>query len=531
MRKLFVALVAALSVSSAFAGGLVTNTNQSASFIRNPSRGASLEIDAAYFNPSGLVFLPDGFHLSVNNQSITQERTISSSMTTLARKNFIGSVAAPVFPSIYGVYKVNNLAFSLGVMPIGGGGSAFYEDGLPSFEMQVAQIPVGLTAAGIPTNRYEYDVEFDGSSIFWGFQGVASYKFTDQLSISAGLRVIMANNSYNGFLQGITINPNMPAFGAQFNGTNMVSAPTFFNAAATTLNTWSAGANNAAGGLQLIITGGGGALPLNAAGLDAVTLANIQGLITAAGQSPAGMNVTQARAVLVAAAPLFAGRATQMTAQAAATADRRVEATQSGTAIAPIVGFTVRPNDQWVIGVKYEHKAVMTLTNETVIDGTGLFPDGAETPSDMPSKLSLGVSFDPTNRLRISGTAHYYFDRDANFGRRVAGALVENTVVIDRDMWEGALGVEFQLNDRLLLSAGYLTTQPGVNDLYQTDLTHSLVTHSFGGGARYGLSENIKLNIGLMNTWYDAATRNFGTFTETYDRTAFVVAVGVDFAF
>lgn len=534
MRKIYAVILAMLSMSPAVAGGLVTNTNQSASFIRNPSRGASLEIDAAYFNPAGLVFLQDGFHISVNNQSITQERSIQTDLATLNRRDFIGNVAAPLFPSVYAVFKRDNLAFSLGVMPIGGGGSAFYEDGLPSFEMQVAQIPAGLTAAGIPTTRYGYSVEFDGSSVFWGFQGVAAYKVNERLSVSAGLRVITANNTYSGHLQSIGINPNQPAFGALFNGTNMVSAPFFFTSAATVLSGWSTGATAFATALQPIVTGGGGGVLLangTTVGLTALQVAQIQGLITAAGQSHTGMTISTAQGTLTTAAPMFSTRAALMTAQAAATADRKVDASQSGMGFAPIVGFTFKPTEQWVIGFKYEHRAAMTLTNNTVIDGTGMFPDGAETPSDMPSKFSLGASFEATPRLRLSGTVHYYLDRSANYGRRVGGTLVENSVVIDRNLWEAAFGVEYYLNDRLLISAGYLRTKSGVNDLYQTDLTHSLSTHSFGGGVRYNLGENMGLNLGMLNTWYDAATRNFGTFTETYDRTAFVLAVGVDFSF
>jgi len=534
MKKIYAILLAMLSISPAIAGGLVTNTNQSASFIRNPSRGASLEIDAAYFNPAGLVFLQDGFHISVNNQTITQERSIQTDLATLNRRNFTGNVAAPLFPSVYAVFKRDNLAFSLGVMPIGGGGSAFYEDGLPSFEMQVAQIPAGLTAAGIPTTRYGYDVEFDGRSVFWGFQGVAAYKVNERLAVSAGVRIITANNTFNGHLQHIGINPNQPAFGALFNGINMVSAPFFFTTAATVLSGWSTGATAFATALHPIIIGGGGGVLLahgTTVGLTAVQVAQIQGLITAAGQSHAGMTISTAQGTLTTAAPMFSTRAALMTAQAAATADRKVDASQRGMGFAPIVGFTFKPTEQWVIGFKYEHRAAMTLTNSTVIDGTGMFPDGAETPSDMPSKFSLGASFEATPRLRLSGTAHYYLDRSANYGRRVAGTLVENSVVIDRNLWEAAFGVEYYLSERLLISAGYLRTKSGVNDLYQTDFTHSLSTHSLGGGVRYKIGENMGLNLGMLNTWYDAATRNFGAFTETYDRTAFVIAVGVDFSF
>ena len=65
--------MAAFALTS-FAGGLLTNTNQHAAFVRNPARFASLDIDAVYFNPAGIAFLQDGFHLSANWQMVWQDR-------------------------------------------------------------------------------------------------------------------------------------------------------------------------------------------------------------------------------------------------------------------------------------------------------------------------------------------------------------------------------------------------------------------------------------------------------------------------
>ena len=52
MKKIISTVITCcLFASSLFAGGLMTNTNQSAHFLRNPARGASMEIDAVYTNP------------------------------------------------------------------------------------------------------------------------------------------------------------------------------------------------------------------------------------------------------------------------------------------------------------------------------------------------------------------------------------------------------------------------------------------------------------------------------------------------
>jgi len=72
MRKILTLITALVVSGSVFAGGLVTNTNQGALYIRLQSRNASTEVDAVYFNPAGLTKLAPGFHFGINNQTIGQ---------------------------------------------------------------------------------------------------------------------------------------------------------------------------------------------------------------------------------------------------------------------------------------------------------------------------------------------------------------------------------------------------------------------------------------------------------------------------
>ena len=58
LEKLLLALLGATIIhTSVFAGGPMTNTNQSASFLRSIARGTSLDPDAVYNNPAGVVFM------------------------------------------------------------------------------------------------------------------------------------------------------------------------------------------------------------------------------------------------------------------------------------------------------------------------------------------------------------------------------------------------------------------------------------------------------------------------------------------
>jgi long-chain fatty acid transport protein len=188
-------------------------------------------------------------------------------------------------------------------------------------------------------------------------------------------------------------------------------------------------------------------------------------------------------------------------------------------------------SENFNIGIKYEFLTKLELENDTEIDETGMFPDGATTRSDMPAMLSVGAAYRATPQLNIAGGIHYYFDRSADYGKSLP-----NEDIIDNNFIELALGLEYNLTDDLLLSTGYLRTQTGVNDLYHSDLSHSLNTNSIGLGGRYSINEMMAVNLGFLMTFYDEdqVTRNYGILgsaVETYNREVMVFSLGLDFKF
>jgi long-chain fatty acid transport protein len=513
------------------AGGIVHNTNQSASFIRMPARDASLGIDATYYNPAGLTFLRDGFHISLNNQYITQTRNIKSTFPNMNRNEFEGGVTAPLFPSAYAVYKKNRLAVSFGFNPIGGGGSAKFEDGLPSFEMQPSMIPGALTAGGVPTSAYSFDTEFEGSSIIYGFQGGLSYQIHDEISVFVGARYVMVSNAYSGYLRNIQINPTFPAMG--YDG-SMRSAPTFFSDFSGYLTTVAGTLQGTGQNLQPIIDGGGGSVPLangTMAGLTPEQVALLQGTITQLGGDPANMTIAHAQQFFYGASAGYAANAEQMANNSQATRDMEVDATQSGSGIVPIIGVNLKFAENFSMGIKYEFKTKINVKNSTTVDDVGLYPDGLEVPGDMPAMLSIGMRYAPVQRLTLHAGVHHYFDRKVSYGKRIGNEFESNMQFMDTDFMEAAFGLEFAISEKFLISAGYLRTQTGVKEIYQSDLSHSLSTNSLGGGFRFNFNENFGLNLGVMNTWYLEDTRDFGPYMETYNRKAFVAALGIDLSF
>ncbi len=189
-------IIGLFMMQSSFAGGIVTNTNQSALFLRMLARNASLGIDAVYYNPAGIVKMSDGLYVSVQNQTIFQTRTITNSFAFLNTAEFIGNVTVPIYPSVFGVYKKGKIAVSFGFGVVGGGGSAIYDEGLPSFETPIAQVPLLLQSMKVPTSQYSADINLEGFSAILGGQLGISYAINDMFAVSIGARFSYAKNTH-----------------------------------------------------------------------------------------------------------------------------------------------------------------------------------------------------------------------------------------------------------------------------------------------------------------------------------------------
>ncbi|MCX6321279.1 MAG: aromatic hydrocarbon degradation protein [Bacteroidia bacterium] len=536
MRKLLTFIAGALITGSVLAGGLVTNTNQSTMYTRLQSRNASTSIDAVYFNPAGLTRLGEGFFVSINNQTIGQTKKVLNNYSYLSGtpKEYIGKVSAPFFPGVYLAFNTGKLSFSAGINPIGGGGGAKYDKGLPSFEMSIADIVPSLASQSLPTTKYSADIFFEGSSVYLGYQANVGYKINDMFSVAAGVRLVSASNTYNGYLRNISINPTYTAFGAAYTG-GMVFARDFFTSGATFLNGLATSSTSAATGLSAAISGGVPATtPLSA--MPAATVAGVTQLLGAAGISAAGMNIGTAAATLNAVAPAFTAKANTMTVNAAATQDIEVDAEESGMGYTPILSANFAPSEKLNIAIKYEFKTKLELTTKVNNNkGGGVFTDGTKVIADMPAMLAVGVDFKPMDKLLVSGSMNYYFDKNVDYD----GSESLNINMIDKNFTEYALGLEYGLSEELRVSAGWLGTFTGVNANYQNDQGYSLNTNSFGGGVGYRITPMIDLNLGGSYTFYKEGTKSFdhmlGTTAipvkETYNKNTWVVAVGLDFYF
>lgn len=572
-RLTFVAALIVLFQAS-FAGGLLTNTNQSSQFIRMMSRNASLGIDAVYFNPAGLVKMEEGWHFAVYNQSIYQTKTVDCKYPLFEfgayqvsegeyEPNdgiYEGVVKVPVFPTAFAVYKEDNWAFSLGFGPNGGGGSAEFERGLPSFEMPISKLVPNLNQLSqidpsLSVTGYSADLFFTGSSVFWGIQLGATYKLSDMLSVYGGVRYLPSKNSYQGSINSIQI---------QSNG-EYVDAPLWVNDAADIVEGVAGDASDAAAqltgtanNLNDIIDQGGGTFTLSELSevgkIDPSSLALLEGTLAGLGYTSEqieGMNLGTIYSTFLSTGEEYSNQAdflnktaSDLKETADELSDKEVDVDQTGTGITPMIGVNISPSENWNIGLKYEMKTNLKLTNKTKVDDMGLFPPDEPFKSDIPAILAagLGYSSDP---FEVQLSCNMYFNKGVFWGPNTQDAAVwkgrENAEEnirereIESNGMEIGLGLQYNATDDFAFSLGGLYGDMGVAESYQSDFSYSNPSFSVGAGIEWLLADGLILDAGVSNTFYQDQTVSFtdpdiGSYSETLGKTTMTIAIGLSYS-
>lgn len=561
MKKiLFTIFSLFLLADFAIAGGIVTNTNQSAAWVRTLARDASVDVDAVFFNPAGLTQLEDGFYLQVNSQTISQGRTVVSSYPTLKdldptlkTRKYEGKTFVPVLPTAYAVFKKGKFAFSGGFTVIGGGGSAEFENGLPEFEYQVSGLPSTLTGIGQKTGQplvvtgYEMTQSFNGTSAYYGFQAGVSYKLNDFISLSVGGRYVSAKNSYQGNIGNIKF--NTPA--GLVKGTDLMTTakPVILGLSGQLTQV-----TQIPGLLNPYLGSFGGVTLDQAKGAGAIDEATYNNLVKA-GQligltDPSKFTLKQLNDGIVTATPTFNAQIAQLNALAAADlSDKELDVEQKGSGITPIFGIDLSLFDgNFGLAVKYEMKTSMNVKTNVIKDnsGTGLFKHDEEVPNDIPAMLSVGLR-QKFGALNLNAGFHYYFDNDAKYGKKnAAGEFVTNgqettfknsadTKLLAGNSYEFAIGAQYDITKMFGISAGFLMTEPNPNSIYQSALSQTFSTRTFGFGAIVHATPKLDIDLGFSMTSYEEYKKDFSAtasspkYSETYDKTAMVFALGVGY--
>ncbi len=479
--------MAMLAIQDASAGGILTNTNQSIQFLRNPARDAAIAIDGVYSNPAGVAFLNQGLHLSLNLQNASQTRTVTGVFGPFAygannessTKTFKGEAKAPVLPSIQAAYNKGNWSYQFSFAVTGGGGKCVFKNGLPSFESSVALLPLlsqnldavsaqmGLGALGLSKiDSYDMETYMRGRQYYFGFTFGAAYKINDHWSAYGGLRMLYGNSNYYGYVRNIR---------ARFEGTSeYVNASSAF-------------------------------LGLSAKAYEAV------GQYTEAAQNAAQQGNMAEAHEYQAKAKESAVKAAMLGGLGEATGDVTLNCDQVGWGVAPILGVDYKVGN-FNFAAKYEFKTRMRLKNKSAnsesarnLEILDRWADGEKVPEDSPALLTLGARWSVIPQLRINAGWHHYFDKDAhqynNHQRKLGG-----------DTNEYLFGAEYDVSKVVEVSAGVQKTNYKMTGDYMEDVSFVVNSYSFGFGVGIHLSKKMMLNLAYFQTNYSdftAASNNY----------------------
>ena len=492
------AALLAFGTLGAQAGGILTNTNQNAAFLRNFAQEGQITLTSLYANPAGNAFLSPGWHLSLNSQTAIQQRNINTTFPLFALNTetpgqatheFKGKALAPVIPSFTLSHNWDRWSLSAHFALVGGGGKCEFDKGLGSFEAlyasTIAQSLPGtvnamvqqtvtqqLMEAGLPQAQaqgiaatgtynsqmtgYDLDAYMKGRSYYFGLQLGGAYKIKDNLSAYIGIRGVYATCNYNGYVQDISANYaysyNVPAIPGAFPG-------------AEGQGTGTADLND-------------NSLALNC--------------------------------------------------------------DQTGFGITPIFGLDWEVNKLWNLAIKYEAPTRMSLKNDSQMnhfaqaqaaDPTSplaQFKDGEKVREDIPAILAVGAEYRPIETVRLDASVKTYFDKSA----RKYGSKEDQ---LDHNTWDFCFGAEYDCTKLLTVSASWQHTLYGMSDAYMNDLSFNLSSHSLGLGIRLHPSKYFNVDLGYMHTFYGDRTVTtptaIGNKVDAYSRKNDVVGIGFNLYF
>ena len=544
MNKLKVAcLTAAIASSSvSFAGGFLTNTNQNVAFNRMMSREASIGIDGVYYNPAGVVFLGDGHHLSINWQLAYQDRTIKNDYSLFTNnvnnpitpREFKGEAFAPVIPSFQYAYNKGRWSFQGNFALTGGGGKCTFDNGLGSFERIVAE--TAMAACGLARTvdgalgsvlgrevsmfgsdqafgaggKYSYNSYMHGRQYYFGLSLGAAYKVSDNFSVFGGVRGIYATTNYYGYVEDIKVG-NMPLY--------MVLDPTKKDAANIELSCDQSGI-----GFTPIIGVDFKTGKWNfSAKYEFKTRMRLKNksvnLVPSIGNLPA--NLSSQMTQILTAQFTQAGLPAE---QAAAKAE--------AAAAAVLANQTVQ-------------KTMMGLKNQfdTELDeAIGEYEDGKKIAADIPAYLSVGVGYSPIDPLRINVGFHFFDDKNAK-------AYNNRQEKLDHGTLEYSAGVEYDINKKLTVSAGWQSTNYGLPEeeattskdkRFMDDKSFVTSSNSVGFGGVWHFNKKMSLTVAYFHTFYqhkkttesvELMPGNAINYSADYSRNNNVFAAGIDINF
>jgi long-subunit fatty acid transport protein len=337
-----------------------------------------------------------------------------------------------------------------------------------------------------------------GRQYYFGFQVGAAYKINPNLAVYGGLRLLYGTATYKAKISNIMVNT---AGGYQDFGSFMQTATALVDGGIATVNS----------NLQQV---NAGIAQYEAAGV------------------PVPAQMAAAKAQLEETSATLAGTSKSLNALQKYSQGVNLLCNQSSVGIAPIIGVDYKVG-RFNFAAKYEFKTQIRMKNESTVNeaseiaAVNKFRDGEKVNEDAPALLAVGAMWSPVDVVRLNLGYHHYFDKQASWYNNTQDLLAHNTN-------EFLAGAEWDVTNRLTISAGGQLTRYGLTDEYMNDMSFVTNSYSFGFGFNYKVSRVVALKAAYFQTIYDnyeRVTSEQPRVADTFTRTNRVLGVGCEFNF
>ncbi len=232
-----------------------------------------------------------------------------------------------------------------------------------------------------------------------------------------------------------------------------------------------------------------------------------------------------------------------------------IDSERTGWGVGGVVGFNYQPTKKLNIGFKYETEVhlnldadgdikvyskdndtfnktpIPQLKNQTIVGTIDSSLRNEAVISEwlvdgnrnLPAMMALGLSYELTDRITLLTSGNYYFIKDAN---------TDNPYDHYDNGYEVSFGVDYKLNDKWTLMAGYQYTDTGANENTYKDTDYALDADMYGMGVKYTPDETKEFLISYAYVDYKNGTAvKGGQKTTTFKKQVDAIALSATFKF
>lgn len=184
-----------------------------------------------------------------------------------------------------------------------------------------------------------------------------------------------------------------------------------------------------------------------------------------------------------------------------------INSKRTASGVGAVLSLDYKATDTLNFALKYEtpvklnFKSKATSGSNLVLNGTTIglehfypkYADGLKSRRDLPGVLSLGASKQFGDWTVSAGYIHY-FNKAAN----IDGYDYYN------DGHEVNFGVDYKLNEKWTLHAGYNFAKTGAKKSSYNDIEYAIDSRMYMGGVTYKFNENQEIKFGIGHVSYKA---------------------------